>query len=499
MISLFPTLLRNRFRIVIVSFSVVCVLPILSILLPVRAHSQDNSLKTKIGDLVQRFADLDMFSGTVVVAKNGQIIYEAAFGQANKDFGIPNNLHTKFNVGSIGKTFTAVGIMQLVESGKLSLSDPLSIYLPDAPFPQKDRITIYHLLTHTSGLGDYLEHENYLGTLSKIRKITDVLPLVYDQAPQSPPGKEFSYSNSGFLLLGVIIEKVSGSPYPEYLQEHIFEPSGMTESGLFYENEVLPNRSIGYTKTWDGSYVSNVLSVPAPCPAGGLRTTVGDLLKFDQALLGSTLLSESSKAMMYAATEFRRTYACGWETKDYHGHRFIGHSGGADGIEAYFYRFVDDGFTIITLSNYDGGNGQVCSNIEAILFDQDYSLPTVADANFTLGYGLHSKGKYDEAAKVFDRNLVGQKPHLLSLFFSADSRIRGWFELEIALTQLDRFINLASENGFPPVSMALSRKGLALSELGRVEEAIESYEALLELDPNNSDAKEKLEDLTNRH
>jgi CubicO group peptidase (beta-lactamase class C family) len=495
MICTFFPFLRNQGRNVIVIISVVLSSIILLPLLPVKVNSQSNSTEEEISHLVQRFAELDMFSGTVLVAQDGQIIYEGAFGEANKDFGIPNNLNTKFNIGSIGKTFTAVAIMQLIEHGQLELSDPVSKFLPDCPWPEKDKITIYHLLTHTSGLGDYLEHENYLGTIPRISRIDDVLPLVYDQKPQSIPGKEFSYSNSGYLLLGVIIEKVSGLSYSKYLQQHIFQPAGMTESGLFYENEVLPGRSIGYTKTWDGSYISNVLTVPAPCPAGGLRTTARDLLKFDQALLGSTLLSESSKETMYSTTEFNPTYACGWEIKEYQGHKFIGHSGGADGIEAYFYRFINDGFTIITLSNYDGGNGQVCSNIEAIIFGQEYSLPTIADANFTLGYDLHSNGKYEEAIKVFARNLNGEKPHLLSLFFSADSRIRGRFELEKALEQLDQYIKLAPENSFPPVSMAWSRKGRVLTELGRVKDAIESYKKVLELDPGNSSAKEKLKEL----
>jgi CubicO group peptidase (beta-lactamase class C family) len=284
--------------------------------------------------------------------------------------------------------------------------------------------------------------------------------------------------------------------YSEYLQQHIFQPADMTESGLIYENEVLPNRSIGYTKNWDGSFVSNVLSVPAPCPAGGLRTTIKDLLKFDQALLGSTLLSENSKATMYATTELKSTYACGWEVKDYHVHKFVGHNGGADGIEAYFYRFVDDGYTIITLCNYDGGNGQVCTGIEAILFDQEYSLPTIVDANFTLGYDLQSKGKYREAVTVFARNLTGEKPHLLSLFLSANTRIRGEFELESALKQLDQYIQLAPENSWPPISMAWEKKGKILTKLGRTAEAIASYNTVLELDPDNSNAKEKLKLLT---
>jgi CubicO group peptidase (beta-lactamase class C family) len=147
---------------------------------PVLADSLASSQAQQISTMVKAYAGLDMFSGTVLVAKNGQIIYEGAFGEANKDFGIPNNLNTKFNIGSIGKTFTAVAIMQLIEHDQLELSDPLGKFLPDFPFPEKDEITIYHLLTHTSGLGDYLEHEDYLGTIPKISRIDDVLPLVYD-------------------------------------------------------------------------------------------------------------------------------------------------------------------------------------------------------------------------------------------------------------------------------------------------------------------------------
>ncbi len=460
------------------------------------APSRD-TLARPIAALVTAYAELDMFSGTVLVAKDGKIIYEGAFGEANKDHKIPNRLITKLNIGSIGKTFTAVCIMQLWEAGKLQLSDPISRYLPEFPFPEKETITIHHLLTHTSGLGDYLEHKDYVGTIARIHMIEDVLPLVYDQKPDFPPGEKFQYSNSGYLLLGAIIEKVSGLSYPEYLQRNIFEPLHMTESGIFYEDEILPDRALGYTKNWDGTYTSNVLLIPAPCSAGGLRTTAPDLLKFDQALLGSALLSEETKAIMYSPTELRPTYACGWEVKEYVGNPFVGHSGGANGIEAYFYRFIDAGYTIITLANYDGNNGQVCSGIEALLFGQPYSLPTIADANFTLAYALQSDGKYEEAVKVFARNLDDDSPHLLSLFLSANSRILGNFELDQAVAELDRYIQLADEDVWPPLSMAWGKKGAALIKLGNITEAIKSYEKVLELEPQNKNAMEKLKEIQN--
>ena len=462
---------------------------------PEQSDKSGQSLVEQISTFVSKHAELDMFSGAVLVAKDGNIIYEKAFGEADKESKRPNTLDTKFNIGSIGKTFTAVSIMQLVEAGNLQLSDPLSKFLPDFPYPEKDRITIHNLLNHTSGLGDYLEHENYISKIPTIRKIDDVLPLVYDQKPEFQPGEGFKYSNSGYLLLGVIIQRVSGLSYPEYLERHIFKPLGMSESCLAYEGDTVQNNSTGYTKNWDGTYTPNVHLVPAPCSAGGLKTTVEDLLKFDQALLHSSLLNEESKTLMYTPSEIRPTYASGWEIKEYQGHKFIGHSGGADGVEAYFYRFIDAGYTIITFANYDGGNGQVCSGIEAIIFDQDYTLPTVADANFTLGYALQAEGKYQEAVRVFAKNISDNQPHLMSLFLSANSRIRGDFKLETALSELDQYIQLANQNDWPPVSMALGKKGDVLTKLGRTEEAVDSYQRVLELDPDNTKAKEKLDAL----
>ena len=459
----------------------------------------NDSVASRIAALVKAHSEFDMFSGTVMVAKNGKVIYEGAFGEADKDYGVPNRPNTRFNIGSIGKTFTAVSIMQLMEAGKLRLSDPLSKFLPDFPFPEKDLITIRHLLTHSSGLGDYLEHKDYNCRKASLKKIEDALPLVYDQKPEFPPGERFKYSNSGFLLLGAIIEKVSGLSYPAYLQEHIFKPLGMKESGIFFDDEVLPDRSIGYTKNWDGTYTANVRSVPPPCSAGGLRTTARDLLKFDQALYGAALLSEETKAIMFAPSRLKPTSACGWEVKEYHGNRFMGHSGGTDGVECFFYRFIDAGYTIITLSNYDGGNGQVCSGIEAILFGQDYALPTIVDADFALGYALQSNGKHKEAVKAFARNLDRNPPHLLSLFLSANSRILGDFEPEEAVAELDRYIRLADKDAWPPLSMAWHKKAYALGKLGKTDEAIRCYKKAIELDPSDAKAREQMEKLQGKN
>ncbi len=460
--------------------------------------SSTDSVIRKISELVEKHSEFDMFSGTVLVAKNGEVIYEEAFGDANKDYNIKNQLNTRYDIGSIGKTFTAVSIMQLVDKEEINLTDPLGRYLPEFPYDEGNAITIEHLLNHSSGLGDYLEHEDFRCRMAIIKSLADALPLVYDQKPEFPAGEKYQYSNSGYLLLGAIIEKVTGLTYPEYLRKNIFEPIGMDESSITFENEVLPNKSIGYTKNWDRTYTANVQTVPSASSAGGLRTTARDLLKFDQTLYGSELLSELSKSKMFSPSKNQSNYGLGWEIKKYNGEKFVGHSGGADGTESFFYRFTDAGYTIITLSNYDGCNGWVCSDIEAILFGQEYSLPTFYDADFLLGYNLSHTGMHQEAVKVLARNLNGESPHLMSLYFSSHSRIVGKFELKEAIKDLDRYINLSENNAVLPLDWAWKDKGLAFLMLGNKDEAFVCFEKVLKLDPQNSTAENKLKELRNK-
>jgi tetratricopeptide (TPR) repeat protein len=267
----------------------------------------------------------------------------------------------------------------------------------------------------------------------------------------------------------------------------------MTASGMVHEDEVLPGRAVGYTQNVDGSFTSNVLTVPAPSPAGGLRTTAPDLLKFDQALNTDLLISEDNRKMMYEPSRLRPETALGWEVKEKYGQHYVGHSGGADGLEAFFYRFIDSGHTVIVLSNYTNGAEELTSNITALLFDQPYSLPTRADANFRLGYRMQGDGNLKDAAKVFERNLSANPPHMLSLFFAANVRIRGGFELDKAIDCLERFQGLAGKNDFPPPGIVWEQKGSAYEKLGNTREAVKSYKQALELDPENSRLLEKIE------
>ena len=260
--------------------------------------AQAQSLAAEIDTVMAEYARLDQFSGTVLVARGGDILYAEAFGEANKDHHVANILETRFNIGSIGKTFTGVAIMQLVERGALELDAPVVRYLPD--FPYGDAITIHHLLSHTSGLSNYMAHPDYRASMPRLRDIDDFLPLIYDQQLVfDTPGEAFAYSNSGIVVLGAVIERLTGAPYEEYLRDNILGPTGMTDTGVNFWDEVVPNRAVGYTRGLSGDVSSDILRVPPASADGGLETTVLDLLKFDRALYGDQLLSEPSKTRMF--------------------------------------------------------------------------------------------------------------------------------------------------------------------------------------------------------
>jgi len=446
--------------------------------------------------LVARHAALDLFSGTVIVADHGKIVYAGAYGEANKDHRVPNRLDTSYNIGSIGKTFTAVAIMQLVEAGKLRLDDRLSKHLPDFPFPEKDTITIQQLLNHSSGLGDYMEHEDYKRTISGIDTIADILPLVYTQKPLFAPGERFGYSNSGMVVLGAIIEKVSGLSYPEYLQRHVFGPAGMKDSHLAQEDDLLANRSIGYIPNPDGGYRANMREIMPASADGGLHTTAPDLLRFDQALNANTLLNAESRQRMFTPVGPAPFYASGWFTKRVDGHLAVGHGGGAPGINAEFLRYPDDGYAVIVLSNYDMGATPLAEAIEKALFGLPYTLPTKVDADYARAEQFIEQGHVPAALSILDRLASAKQPHLPSLYAGAKLRISGKLEAEQAVTALARYIELAGADAQPSRAAAWWRKGNAYELMGKTSEARKSYEESLRLDPDNEDVKQSLENLT---
>ena len=237
-------------------------------------------------------------SGVLLVAKDGKTIASKAAGVANKATKAAIDLNTKFNLGSMNKMFTSVAIAQLAQAGKLSFTDTVGKHLPDYPNKEvADKVTIHHLLTHTSGLGMYW-NEKWMAQREKLLTVAAHLPLFASDPPAFPPGEKFQYSNSGFMVLGAIIEKVSGQDYYSYMQEHVFKPAGMNDTGFYEPGKETPNLAIGYTtRSEDGKPLAeprdntNMREIKGG-PAGGGYSTAPDMVKFHQALLGHKLLDK---------------------------------------------------------------------------------------------------------------------------------------------------------------------------------------------------------------
>jgi CubicO group peptidase (beta-lactamase class C family) len=302
-------------------------------------------------------------SGAVLVAKDGVTVASKAAGIANKATGAPITLSTKFNLGSLNKMFTAVAIAQLAQAGRLSFTDPISKHLPD--YPNKEvagKVTIHQLLTHTSGMGMYW-NEKFMAQREKMVTVAAHLPLFASDPLLFPPGEKFQYSNSGYMVLGAIIEKLSGQDYYSYVQEHVYKPAGMTETGFYEPGKEIPNLAIGYSKmSPDGKKLEEArdntdMREVKGGPAGGGYSTVGDLAKFHTALRTYKLLNEEYTKLVTtgkvdAGGPIGR-YGYGFGDKIFDGKHIVGHNGGSPGISANFEMYPELGYTAVILMNAD--------------------------------------------------------------------------------------------------------------------------------------------------
>ncbi len=459
--------------------AVICASPIV--------QSQSQELSEKIDEVMSDFVQLDQFSGCVLVAKDGEVLYAKAFGEANKDHHVPNTLQTKFNIGSIGKTFTGVAIMQLAERGLLDVDDPASAHLPGFPFG--DQITIHHLLTHTSGTFNYFAHPEFAARMSRIRGVQDALPLIYEQDLRfDTPGAQFSYSNSGIVILGAVIEALTGREYAGYIRENILEPAGMWDTGINYWDQVVENRASGYIKRLSGEFTINIFTVPPANADGGIETTVEDMLRFDQALYGEELVGKESKDKMFSP--FLNDYGYCWRIDERHGGTVVGHGGGAPGISADFQRFIDDGYTLVVLSNYDRAASPVSRAVEAVMYGEEYEPPRP-----TLGEYLYEHMKdegVDRTPETVERLLseggydITSSSRLNDLGYALLSER----EVDMAVAVFRHNISLFPEEANPYDSL-----GEAYVIAGDREQAAHYYRKALEIDPTFESALRALERL----
>jgi CubicO group peptidase (beta-lactamase class C family) len=300
----------------------------------------------------EELVNKDQFSGAVLIARNGKVIFQKAWGRANRETGAPVTLDTQFRIGSMNKMFTSIATLQLVEAGKLKLDDPIGKYLTD--YPNQDvasKVTVRHLLTHTGGTGDIFGPEFMKNRLT-LKEHGDYLKLYGARGLEFEPGARFQYSNYGFVLLGALIEKVSGMSYYEYVRGKVFQPAGMTSTDSLPENESVPNRATGYMRGETG-WVPNTLTLPwRGTSAGGGYSTVGDLLRFAQALEAGKLVSKETFAQALTPGS-KEPYGFGFSVGGEGALRSYGHSGGAPGINGDLRVFPKLGYILVGLSNLD--------------------------------------------------------------------------------------------------------------------------------------------------
>ncbi len=336
-------------------------------------HKSD--IASKIDFHVQALVDLHRFSGAILVGCDGKVLLRKGYGLANRHRDIPNTSRTEFLVGSITKQFTAVAILLLQETGRLHLHEPIGSYLPDCPLAWK-QVTIHHLLNHTSGIPNYTNHLHWRTLAKSHMTVDNIVDLFKDKPMDFHPGEQQSYSNSGYILLGYIIEQITGRTYETFVAENILKPLGMKNSGYHYHAEEPKDHAVGYVLLHDELVNAEFLDMSTIRAAGGLQSTVEDLWLWDQALHSEKIISNKNLEAMFMFTPFLANYGYGVGIAQQFGRRLIGHGGGVEGFSSYLGHYPDEKLCIIVLSNLEEINtAGLAKDLAAIVFAEDYKTP----------------------------------------------------------------------------------------------------------------------------
>ena len=440
------------------------------------------AIAQKTDDLVEKYIALDIFSGAVLIAEDGKPFYKKSFGLADRENGIKNTINTKFDIGSMNKTFTKVVIYQLVEEGNLKLDDKLGNYLEGFPNEASEKITIENLLNHTSGYGDYhspeyfnLPKENK--TINGLLQIIKILPLHFE------PGTDQDYSNAGYILLGGIIEKVTGKSYYQNVRERITEPLGLNETYLENKDQV-PDRAIGYFKNAKGEIEDNGNEFNVPNPDGGFHSTVSDILKFyREYFYGNKLLSAETKNKMEEFGYYDEVSKTGGA---------IPQAGGFPGANTVIYEILRDKISIIVFANMDEPVAeQLGAGILAIIRGQEPDEPALP-AIQNVYKAMNERGR-DDVKENFDeltRNFHPTDPKDLIL-----NQVGYEFLFDDEIDKAIQAFKLNVEM-FPDVANCYDSLGEALLKKGNKKEALKNYKKALELNPDMPSARMMVKELS---
>ncbi|UCC40551.1 MAG: serine hydrolase [Candidatus Aminicenantes bacterium] len=458
----------------------------------------------KIDEFVQIHHDYGIFSGTVLVAWKGKVIFKKGYGMANIEWNIHNKPNTKFRIGSITKQFTSMLIMQLVEKGKIDLEGKLVDYLPYYRKDTGEKVTIHQLLTHMSGIPSYTSMPNFFEEISRDPyPVKEFIQKYCSGDLEFEPGAKFSYNNSGYFILGAVIEEVTGKTYEEVLKEKILDPLGMKGTGYDHHDTIIKNRATGYRKTLDGYENSPYLDMSLPYAAGSLYSTVEDLYLWDQALYTEKLLSKKMKDLMFKVYSSARGqgYGYGWfigekklpESEEKLNK--ISHGGGINGFNTLIERYIDDRHLVVLFNNAPRAPlGRMSDAIIKILYDKPYekNLPKKSIAEVI--YKTY-KGKGVEAAIKQYQELKEKHPKEYN-FAPNEINMLGYYLLDrkknikdaIEILKFNVKVNPKYANGYDSLAEAYMKNGDKLL-------AIKNYAKSLELNPKNTGAVDKLKEL----
>ncbi len=450
-----------------------------------------------IDALVARYAELGLFSGSVLVARRGEVLVKKGYGLANEEWGVPNRPDTVFRLGSVTKQFTAMLVLQLVDEGKLALDARLSDVLPYYRKDTGSRITIHNLLDHTSGIPNYTRPSFFAESARTRFTVEEFVTKFCSGDLEFDPGSRFAYSNSGYYVLGAIVERVAGKPYAEVLAQRITGPLGLRSTRLDDARPVIERRAAGYERDVRGVRNAPFLDMSAAFSAGALLSTVEDLFLWDQALYGERLLSPKLMKAMF--TPGLGNYGYGWGIREVPigpgmaNRTVTAHDGGINGFESLIRRVVDDRILIVLLDNHSGSRLRaIYDGIADVLYGRTPPTPKrpIGDAlakTIARGGVAAAVEQYRDAKRREPDAWDFGEPELNLLGYAllGDGKVAE----AVAVFELNA-------EAFPKSGNVYDSLAEALAAAGKRDEAIRNYARSLELDPTNRNAVDQLAKLT---
>ena len=461
------------------------------------ATAQFPDKAAKIDQLARQYADCCQFTGTVLVSEHDKVIFKGGYGLANREWNIPNAPDVKFRVGSITKQFTSMLVLQQVAKGSIKLDGRISDYLPYYRKDTGSRVTIAQLLSHTSGIPSYTDDPKFFPDVSRnYYAVDDFVTKFCSGDLQFEPGTKFHYDNSGYFVLGAILEHVTGKKYEDLLQENILTPVGMRDTGYDHWATIIAKRASGYQQTFDGIENAPYLDMALPYAAGSLYSTVEDLYKWDQALYTDKLLPADLKRKLF--TPNLEEYGFGWAihviAKDQPspGKTMITHGGGINGFNTNEVRLVDDHSLIVIFNNTPGADlNQFARDIRTILYGQEPSAPKGSPVH-DLRETLRTRGL---DATIAQYKELGRSSPTKYIFNDGALNRIGYDLLERNRVSDAITVFKLNAEGYPKVANVYDSLAEAYAKAGNRQLAIENYKRSLEIDPKNQNAIDHLKEL----